>query len=101
MPRGRSDPTLNITPESETTTHYFFAYSRTFARDDQSVTDVMSDVFCQVLQQDIDALEALEKSLGASTPAEMSAMSDANALKARQILERLMEEEQLAAPMSR
>jgi hypothetical protein len=49
-----------VTPATEHTTNYFFAHSRTFNRDRPEVGEMMTGGLRMVLQQDEEALEALE-----------------------------------------
>jgi phenylpropionate dioxygenase-like ring-hydroxylating dioxygenase large terminal subunit len=81
-----------ITPETETTTHDFWAVSRDFALGDQTVTDFLAEQNRTVVLQDVVALNALEQSLrspGGSGP-EVSVKIDTGGLAARRIIARLM-----------
>ena len=87
-----------LTPESRNTTHYYFAFSRTFARDDQAFTEGIRAGLRSVVTQDRDALEALEQNIQLVNgfPAEFSCRSDAGAIRGRRFMERMIAEEVLA-----
>ncbi|WTO38807.1 aromatic ring-hydroxylating dioxygenase subunit alpha [Streptomyces achromogenes] len=82
-----------ITPETETSTHDFWAVARDFALDDQAVTDFLYESNRTVVLQDVVALNKLEQAI-ASEPAgtqELSINIDTGGLAARRILERLVQ----------
>jgi len=84
-----------VTPATLDTTNYFIGYSRTFARDQDSVTKTMTTVFESVIQQDIAAAEAIENLLNkrGSAPNELLIKADAHSIRGRRRLESLMERE--------
>jgi phenylpropionate dioxygenase-like ring-hydroxylating dioxygenase large terminal subunit len=80
-----------ITPETEHTTHDFWAVARDFAREDQEVSDFIAEQNRTVVLQDVAALNVLEKVL-ASEPAgyqELSINIDTGGLAARRMLARM------------
>ncbi|WP_067467878.1 aromatic ring-hydroxylating dioxygenase subunit alpha [Actinomadura macra] len=80
-----------ITPETEHTTHDFWAVARDFALDDQSVTDYLAHQNRVVVLQDVVALNTLEKVI-ADEPAryqELSINIDTGGLAARRMLARM------------
>jgi phenylpropionate dioxygenase-like ring-hydroxylating dioxygenase large terminal subunit len=88
-----------ITPETETTTHDFWAVSRDFARDDAEVSRFLYENNATVVQQDVDALNLLETVI-ATEPAgyqELSINIDTGGLAARRILQRMAADEAVAA----
>lgn len=91
-----------VTPETTTTTHYFWAFSRDFKRDDAQMTDAMRGVIQSALVQDIEALEAIEALLGRGDDEilEISARADAASMRGRRIVERQIAEERGATPPS-
>jgi vanillate O-demethylase monooxygenase subunit len=82
-----------ITPETEHSTHDFWAVARDFALDDQEVSDFLHENNRTVVLQDVVALDKLEQVI-ASEPAgtqELSINIDTGGLAARRILKRLVE----------
>ena len=72
MPAGSKDKSaalerkvLNfITPETATTTHYFWAIVRQFKIDDQALTDYIRDGIAKTFDQDKTVLEAQQRIIG-------------------------------------
>ncbi|NKF22251.1 aromatic ring-hydroxylating dioxygenase subunit alpha [Solimonas marina] len=89
-----------VTPSRAHETHYFVAYSRNFAVDDQRVTDIINAAFAAVLQQDVDAVEALEAMLQRSGERQFKdflARGDATSVQVRRAMEALIRSEQKGA----
>lgn len=89
-----------ITPETRTTTHYFWSVSRDYAVGDDSVTDYTLSAVAGVFEQDIAACEAIENIIAAwepSYPLELNIKVDAGPLQSRRILEKLLAAEGAAA----
>ncbi len=85
-----------ITPETEHSTHDFWAVARDFALDDESVSEFLAIQNRTVVLQDVEALDVLEKVI-ASEPAgyqELSINIDTGGLAARRMLKRLASAEQ-------
>lgn len=82
-----------ITPETENTTHDFWAVARDFAIDDEKVTAFLKENNRIVVLQDVVALDVLEKAVAAERDGyqELSINIDTGALAARRILRRLAE----------
>ncbi|GAA3721187.1 aromatic ring-hydroxylating dioxygenase subunit alpha [Streptomyces tremellae] len=80
-----------ITPETEHSTHDFWAVARDFAPGDRAVTDFLHDNNRTVVLQDVVALDALERAVAAEAGAyqELSINIDTGGLAARRILERM------------
>ena len=90
-----------VTPATSTSTNYLVAWSRTFARDEQEVTDTVNNVFAAVIDEDIDAVEAVETMISAQqSPREILVTADTHSMKARRIMKKLFAE-QSASAMSR
>lgn len=88
-----------ITPETRTTTHYFWSVSRDFAVADPEVTNYMTTAVAGVFEQDIAACEAIEHIIAAwepSYPEELNIKVDGGPLRSRKIVERMLEEERAA-----
>lgn len=81
-----------ITPETETSTHDFWAVSRDFALDDQAVSDFLAEQNRTVVLQDVVALNSLEQSLQSTGRAgpEVSVKIDTGGLAARRIIGSMM-----------
>ena len=78
-----------LTPETETTTHDFWAVARDFALEDESVSDYLRESNRTVVLQDVRALDALERVI-ATEPAgyqELSINIDTGGLAARRMIE--------------
>ncbi|MEU4510529.1 aromatic ring-hydroxylating dioxygenase subunit alpha [Nonomuraea wenchangensis] len=83
-----------ITPETEHTTHDFWAVARDFALDDQDVSDFLAENNRTVVLQDVAALDVLEQVI-ASEPEgyqELSINIDTGGLAARRMLARLAQQ---------
>ena len=83
-----------ITPESDTSTHFFWAVPRDF-NPEQSVTDMMYQGSKAVFEEDIDVLNRQQEVLNraASRDDWQNIHSDAGAVYARRVVEELLAEE--------
>ena len=78
-----------MTPETETTCHYFWSVGRNYNIDDQTVTDAMHAEFRSIFSEDIEIVEAQQKSLDRTEGREaIDVNADAPVLQARQLLNR-------------
>ena len=81
-----------ITPETERSTHDFWAVARDFAIDDPGVTDFLAAMQREIVQQDVDALARLEPIIEAeergSGVQELSIAIDAGGLAARRVIDK-------------
>ncbi len=77
-----------ITPETQTSTHDFWAVARDFARDDQGVSDFLAESNRTVVLQDVAALNLLETVIAAEPAGyqELSINIDTGGLAARRML---------------
>jgi phenylpropionate dioxygenase-like ring-hydroxylating dioxygenase large terminal subunit len=82
-----------ITPETERTTHDFWAVARDFALDDQEVSDFLAEQNRTVVLQDVEALDVLEKVIATEVDGyqELSINIDTGGLAARRMLAALVE----------
>jgi phenylpropionate dioxygenase-like ring-hydroxylating dioxygenase large terminal subunit len=82
-----------ITPETESSTHDFWAVARDFALDDQAVSDFLAEQNRTVVLQDVEALDVLEKVIATELPGyqELSINIDTGGLAARRMLARMVE----------
>jgi len=80
-----------ITPETEHSTHDFWAVARDFALDDQEVSDFLAENNRTVVLQDVDALDVLEQVIATEPEGyqELSVNIDTGGLAARRILRRM------------
>ncbi|MEW2357101.1 aromatic ring-hydroxylating dioxygenase subunit alpha [Spirillospora sp. NPDC029432] len=80
-----------ITPETEHSTHDFWAVARDFALDDQGVTDFLAENNRTVVLQDVVALDVLERVIAAEPDGyqELSINIDTGGLAARRMLARM------------
>lgn len=85
-----------ITPETETTTHYFGFSTRNFRLDSDEVDEFQLQSDRMIRQQDVDALEAVERDLDAAAgrQREMLVRADAPAVKVRRMIQALLDQEQ-------
>ena len=56
-----------ITPETETTTHYHWSYTRNFALGDEKMTLLLYDGAKATFQEDVDMIEAQQRNLGGTS----------------------------------
>ncbi|HWO65168.1 MAG TPA: aromatic ring-hydroxylating dioxygenase subunit alpha [Umezawaea sp.] len=80
-----------ITPETEHSTHDFWAVARDFALTDQGVSDFLAENNRTVVLQDVTALDILEKVIESEPDGyqELSVNIDTGGLAARRILKRM------------
>ncbi|MGZ4604983.1 MAG: aromatic ring-hydroxylating dioxygenase subunit alpha [Blastococcus sp.] len=83
-----------ITPETENSTHDFWAVARDFALDDAEVSDFLRENNRTVVLQDVTALDVLEQVIAGEADGyqELSINIDTGGLAARRILARLAAE---------
>ena len=99
---GRESPGVHLmTPETESTTHYFWATARDFRRDDAQLHEALGDGLRYAFEhQDKPMIEAVEDNMDggdfwALRPVVIAC--DAGAIRARHLLRKLISEEQAAA----
>ncbi|WP_372498695.1 Rieske 2Fe-2S domain-containing protein [Yinghuangia soli] len=94
QPVFRTEITYAITPAAPGKVYDFWAVSRDFAVDDAEVTDFLRDFNHQVVMQDVDALNLLQRALDDEPPGyqELSINIDAGGLAARRVLAALAAE---------
>ena len=86
---------LNLpTPETETTTHYFYAHARQFGLDDEAVEDAYKNQFTQVFLEDKVVLEAQQRAMALSPDAPLVDINtDAPSIATRGMLSELIAKE--------
>ncbi|OBG44802.1 Rieske (2Fe-2S) protein [Mycobacterium alsense] len=82
-----------ITPETENSTHDFWAVARDFALQDHAVSKFLAESNRTVVMQDVAALNVLQQALNNEKPnyQELSINIDAGGLGARRLLQKLVE----------
>lgn len=88
-----------ITPETETTTHYFGFSTRNFRLGDEALDKFQLDSDCKIREQDVEAINAVEARLetSANLADELSVASDRPAFHARRKIAGMLKKEQAAA----
>ncbi len=89
-----------VTPETATTTHYFTAATRNFARGNPGFTAALMERNAQVVREDVAILEAIETRIDqvGDARAEVSFASDVAAALVRRRMEKLIAAEQARRP---
>ena len=90
------------TPETATTTHYFWAFTRSFGLDDDDLTRALHAGWHAGVREDIDAIEANERVLDLGPEMhDLSAKADAGPLQGRRMVEAMIaaEREPFAPPL--
>ena len=88
-----------ITPETETTTHYFGFSTRNFRIGDKELDEFQLNSDIKIRKQDVDAIDAVEARVewGAAHQRELLAKSDAPAVKVRRKVQAMIDAETGAA----
>ncbi len=98
--QGFSMRNLNaITPETETTTHYFWAQARDFALDDPTVTELVFRQVHTAFMEDLHIIREQQKNIslyGSSLPPQIDFRQDAGAVQARRIVDGILARERSA-----
>jgi phenylpropionate dioxygenase-like ring-hydroxylating dioxygenase large terminal subunit len=81
------------TPETPTTTHYFWGWTRSFGIHDETLTEQMSAMLYNVFLEDKEAIELQELGIFDEDRSDFSAAADAPALRGRHVLETMMDAE--------
>jgi vanillate O-demethylase monooxygenase subunit len=83
-----------IVPETPTSTHYFWGFTRNFRQQDDSMTEVLKRNILAAVIEDIDASEDIERMLESSNaPEEIHSPADAAGVKGRRMMQRLIDRE--------
>ena len=82
------------TPETETTTHYFYTHARHFGLDDDAIEEAYKTQFTQVFLEDKVVLEAQQRSMTMKPDAPMVDINtDAPSIATREMLSELIDKE--------
>ncbi|MGH8630956.1 MAG: aromatic ring-hydroxylating dioxygenase subunit alpha, partial [Burkholderiales bacterium] len=84
-----------ITPETQTTSHYFWAFARNFRLDEPAVTEFLRENVRRTFDEDKEMLEGQQLRIGAVTePAfQVAVKADAGPTQGRRLLASLIEAE--------
>ena len=100
--QGFSMRNLNaITPETETTSHYFWAQAHDFALDDPTVTELLYRQIWTAFQEDLLVIGGQQGNIdhfGAALPDQVDFNQDAGGIQARRIIDRILAEEAAGQP---
>ncbi len=95
--RGQGAETYSnhtLTPETETSTHYFWHHARNFRLGDDEFTEQLRGVFASALQEDVVAITAQQRSIDANGDRPSIDINVDNCSRqARRLLEHRIEEE--------
>jgi len=81
----------SMTPETETTCHYFWGMARNFDIEDHGVTARIKLGQCGIFEEDIEVLEAQQKSINENPDMNLKVLSiDSGGAHSRRIIERLI-----------
>ena len=87
-----------ITPETDTTCHYFWAISRDYAVHDKAMTELGLKATSAAFHEDQVMLEKQQRIIDRDPhAAQIDLIGDSGGLQARRIIERLLAEEQQQA----
>ncbi len=80
-----------LTPETATTTHYFFSFARNFGLDDEALSQLLYEGSRETFLEDSELLEAQQRNLDAGSIAGLhNIRADAAQLQARKMLDSLI-----------
>lgn len=91
-----------VSPETSTSTHYFFMQAHAFRRDDATVTEALYQTLLQAFAEDKRMIEAQQRRIlqdqqgGGIVPPMRGIAADAALVQYRRLMDRLMAEEQIA-----
>ncbi len=95
--QGFSMRNLNaITPETDTTSHYFWAQAHDFKIDDPTVTELLYRQIWTAFQEDLLVIGAQQGNIdhyGGELPAQVDFNQDSGGIQARRIIDRILAEE--------
>jgi vanillate O-demethylase monooxygenase subunit len=63
-----------LTPETETSTHYFYMQAHAFRQDDATITEAIYQSLCTAFEEDRRMIEAQQRMLQVGPPQEMTAI---------------------------
>jgi phenylpropionate dioxygenase-like ring-hydroxylating dioxygenase large terminal subunit len=98
--RGVNGQVLNtITPETETSCHYFWAFARNYCLGEQRLTHELREGVARIFREDEQVLEAQQRAISARPEIGFNNLQiDAGALWARRLIDGLIAEQAAPAP---
>ncbi|TAK80162.1 MAG: aromatic ring-hydroxylating dioxygenase subunit alpha [Betaproteobacteria bacterium] len=88
-----------ITPETERTSHYFWAQAQNFSKGDPSITELDFQLVHTAFQEDLRMIKGQQQNIDLAPDApRLNLSSDRAGIQARRMIERLIREEQERAP---
>ncbi|TAL76888.1 MAG: hypothetical protein EPN76_09665 [Burkholderiaceae bacterium] len=85
-----------VTPETDVTSHYFWATARCYQLDDDGLTEYIREQTYRTFDQDKVVLEAQQRNLGPDSPSPfpVALRTDAGPIQARKLIDELLLNEQ-------
>lgn len=85
--QGVSNRTVHLmTPETETTTHYFWAFGRNYRRDDQTLSDKIHGSIRATFEEDVEVVEEQQRSLARAAFRQIDVNADVPTIQARRLV---------------
>ncbi len=86
-----------ITPETETTSHYFWGQAHNWDVENSKLSDMLLEQIRMAFHEDVEVFEGQQRNLNLiKNPAQLDINADTGVIQARRILDRLYAEEQAA-----
>ena len=82
-----------MTPETETTCHYFWSVGRNYRIDSTEVTDALHAEFSRIFSEDVEIVEAQQRSLDRGPGRRIDVAADAPVVQARNLIEKMIAKE--------
>jgi phenylpropionate dioxygenase-like ring-hydroxylating dioxygenase large terminal subunit len=87
-----------ITPETDTSSHYFWGVARAFLHEDTALTSYIREQIYHTFDQDKVLLEAQQRNLGQeSAPFPVALRTDVGPIQARKLVQQIVDKEQAGA----
>ena len=97
--RGVSNRTAHMmTPETETTTHYFWAFGRNYNHDDDALSERIHASIRGTFEEDVEVVEAQQRSLSRTDFEQIDVGADAPTIQARRMVAAMREADRSSAP---
>ena len=96
--RGVTTWNLNaVTPETEKTSHYFWAQAQNFAKEDPSIAELDFQLVHTAFQEDLAMLEGQQQNIDLAPDApRLDLAADRAGIQARRMVERMIRDERVA-----
>lgn len=93
----RFDSCQALSPETETSTHYFYMQAHGFRQDDATITEAIYQSLCTAFEEDRQMIEAQQRVIRAAPPQEMQVIvADQALVQYRRLLAQSIQAEQAA-----